>query len=234
MITLETKLEPYPGLRSFRRDEAHIFFGREETTNEMVDRLARHHFLAVTGNSGSGKSSLVRTGLLDALDRGLMARAGSDWLVADFRPGNAPFSSLTIGLLEAIELSLPEPTRPLIEAKLARGPRSLVEWLDEIELSASCNLLLLADQFEEIFRFRRGEMSDDVNAFVALLLASAQQRARPIYVVITMRSDFLGECAQFLGLAEMINDGHAGTNYSRPRLNLKYGTDGVPGLVAAG
>ena len=70
---LITEDEPYPGLRSFRRDETHIFFGRESTTSEMVRRLAAHRFLAVTGSSGSGKSSLVRTGLLDALDRGLLA-----------------------------------------------------------------------------------------------------------------------------------------------------------------
>src|ERR1700686_316611 len=71
--------EPYPGLRAFRRDETHIFFGREAAVNEMVDRLGVHRFLAVTGGSGSGKSSLVRTGLLDALDRGLLAAAGPDW-----------------------------------------------------------------------------------------------------------------------------------------------------------
>src|SRR6516164_9243607 len=69
--------EPYPGLRSFRRDETHIFFGREGTINDMVNRLAAHRFLAVTGTSGSGKSSLVRTGLLDALSRGLLTRAGT-------------------------------------------------------------------------------------------------------------------------------------------------------------
>src|SRR5580692_3810357 len=86
--------QPYPGLRSFRRDEAHIFFGREGTINAMVDRLAEHRFLAVTGASGSGKSSLVRTGLLDALDRGLLAAAGSDWVVVDFRPGNQPLAAM--------------------------------------------------------------------------------------------------------------------------------------------
>src|SRR6266550_1266985 len=66
---------PYPGLRSFGREETHIFFGREGTVNQMADGLAVHRFLAVTGASGSGKSSLVRTGLLDALDRGLLAEA---------------------------------------------------------------------------------------------------------------------------------------------------------------
>src|SRR5437588_785652 len=94
--------EPYPGLRSFRRDETHIFFGREETISEMVDRLAAHHFLAVTGISGSGKSSLVRTGLIDALDRGLLVEAGSDWCVADFRPGSQPLTALTTALIKAL------------------------------------------------------------------------------------------------------------------------------------
>src|SRR5690242_7321444 len=94
--------QPYPGLRSFRRDETHIFFGREGTINEMVDRLAAHRFLAVTGASGSGKSSLVRTGLLDALERGLLTEAGIDWRIADFRPGNQPLAALTSALVEAI------------------------------------------------------------------------------------------------------------------------------------
>jgi hypothetical protein len=91
--------EPYPGLRPFRRDEAHIFFGRETTIDDMIDRLAAHHFLAVTGISGSGKSSLARTGPLDALDRGLLVEAGSVWRVASFRPGGEPLARLADALL---------------------------------------------------------------------------------------------------------------------------------------
>jgi hypothetical protein len=108
---------------------------------------------------------------------------------------------------EAIKPTASAESRALTEAKLARGPLDLVELLDEIEFPAKTNLLVLVDQFEEIFRYLRGETSDEVDAFVALLLASASQRKRPIYIVITMRSDFLGECAQFNNLAETINDG---------------------------
>ena len=61
---------PYPGLRSFRREESDLFFGREGCINTMVDRLAASRFLAVLGSSGTGKSSVVKTGLLDALDLG--------------------------------------------------------------------------------------------------------------------------------------------------------------------
>jgi PQQ-dependent catabolism-associated CXXCW motif protein len=116
---------------------------------------------------------------------------------------------------EAIKPTASAESRALTEAKLARGPLDLVELLDEIEFPAKTNLLVLVDQFEEIFRYLRGETSDEVDAFVALLLASASQRKRPIYIVITMRSDFLGECAQFNNLAETINDGQ----FHTPRLS---------------
>jgi|HubBroStandDraft_4_1064222.scaffolds.fasta_scaffold09468_4 PQQ-dependent catabolism-associated CXXCW motif protein len=199
--------EPYPGLRPFRRDETHIFFGRETTIDDMIDRLAMHHFLAVTGLSGSGKSSLARTGLLDALDRGLLVEAGSFWRIASFRPGGEPLAHLTEAVLAATETPATPERSALTEAKLARGPLGLVQWLDEIEFPERTNLLVLVDQFEEIFRYRQQQANDEIDAFVALLLASAKQTKRPIYVVITMRSDFLGDCARFTNLAETINDG---------------------------
>jgi tetratricopeptide (TPR) repeat protein len=219
---------PYPGLRSFRRDETYIFFGRDATINDMVDRLAAHRFLAVTGTSGSGKSSLVRTGLLDALDRGVLTRAGTDWRIADFRPGAHPFAAMVAALSEATGRAPSDHERRLMEARLARGPLGLVDWLDEIDFPAHANLLLLVDQFEEIFRFRHGETGDDIDAFVALLLASAKQTSRPIYVIITMRSDFLGDCAQFTNLAETINDGQ----FLTPRLTREQCEQAIEGPAA--
>jgi PQQ-dependent catabolism-associated CXXCW motif protein len=220
--------EPYPGLRAFRRDETHIFFGREGTISEMVDRLAAHRFLAVTGHSGSGKSSLVRTGLIDALDRGLLVEAGSNWCVADFRPGGQPFSRLTGALVKAVGRPYSDQELGLIEAKLTGGPLGLLGWLDEINFPAETNVLLLVDQFEEIFRYRQGQSGDDVDAFVALLLASAKhgkQRGRRVYVVITMRSDFLGDCARFTDLAETINDGQ----FLTPRLTRDQCREAIEG-----
>ena len=87
MPTLEVKpllrLEsPYPGLRTFEPEESFLFFGREEQTRELLARLADHRLLAVVGTSGSGKSSLVRAGLVPALQRGFLAGATSRWKVA--------------------------------------------------------------------------------------------------------------------------------------------------------
>jgi rhodanese-related sulfurtransferase len=196
---------PYPGLRSFHRDESDLFFGRESCVNEMVDRLARSRFLAVLGSSGSGKSSLVRTGLLSALELGVMAEAGSRWRVVDFHPGGHPLQSLASALLRGQPNSEAEVN--LTEAFLRRGPRSIIEWCLDGNLAEGWNLLLLVDQFEELFRYRDYAGCEEAEAFVALLIESADAREVPIYVALTMRSEHLGACALIENLAQKINTG---------------------------
>jgi ABC-type sulfate/molybdate transport systems ATPase subunit len=73
---------PFPGLRSFTPEEDHLFFGREEQTMELLQKLGTHRFVAVAGTSGSGKSSLVRCGLLSQLLGGKMLQAGTRWEAA--------------------------------------------------------------------------------------------------------------------------------------------------------
>lgn len=204
---------PYPGLRSFRREESDLFFGREDCINAMVDRLAATRFLAVLGSSGTGKSSVVKTGLLDALDLGLMASAGSTWRIVDFRPGGAPLNNLALRLLET-EHDGPtgvgkasDQDAALLRAFLLRGPRAVVEWCSEGHLPATGNLLLLVDQFEELFRYQDYAGREEAEAFCALLIESARQRQVPIHVALTMRSEYLGACALVDGLAEAISGG---------------------------
>src|SRR5258705_9224366 len=89
---------PFPGLRPFETEEYGLFFGREGKSDALIERLQRSHFLAVVGTSGSGKSSLVRAGLLPALRGGMMAGAGSGWRIAILRPGNDPIGNLAAAL----------------------------------------------------------------------------------------------------------------------------------------
>ena len=74
-----TAAAPYPGLRPFRPNEVDVFFGREEQIDRLLERLGRGRLLAVVGVSGSGKSSLVKAGLIPALETGLLASAGARW-----------------------------------------------------------------------------------------------------------------------------------------------------------
>lgn len=91
---------PYPGLRPFRREEAIVFFGRDEQVNQLLAKLDRSRFLAVVGTSGCGKSSLVRAGLIPALKTGLMVSGGARWAIATMRPGDQPIRNLARALID--------------------------------------------------------------------------------------------------------------------------------------
>jgi energy-coupling factor transporter ATP-binding protein EcfA2 len=211
-------LSPYPGLRPFDVGESLLFFGREEQTDELLRRLHDTRFLAVVGSSGCGKSSLVRAGMISSLQSGFMVGAGSRWRFAVMRPGAHPLENLATALVDQDGLHGDDLERAahigVLGATLRRGPLGLVEELAATPLPDGTTLLVLVDQFEEIFRFRRGDDSGEADAFVALLLASARQRELPIYIVITMRSDFFGDCATFTGLPEQLNR----SQYLTPRL----------------
>src|SRR2546422_1050280 len=97
-MPVEPKIHPFPGLRHFETDEEDLFFGREGQSEEILRRLRHHRFLAVVGASGSGKSSLIRAGLLPYLHGGFLGTTGSRWRVAIFRPGNDPIANLAAAL----------------------------------------------------------------------------------------------------------------------------------------
>ena len=243
---------PYPGIRPFTREETDIFFGREAQTDALIARLGETRFLAVVGPSGCGKSSLVRTGMIAGLETGFLARAGAGWRVAEMRPGTAPFRNLA-EVLAAVYgepgASTPSTLSTLsTETALRAGSLGLHKFLDAHPLPEGENLLIVADQFEELFRYAdNDDARAEAAAFVSLLLAGSRpyplpdgRISRRIYVVITMRSDFIGDCARFPGLAEAVNAGL----YLTPRLTreqlreavaeppLVTGCDIEPGLVA--
>jgi WD40 repeat protein len=205
---------PYPGLRPFKREETDIFFGRDELSNQLIERLGDTHFLAVVGLSGCGKSSLVRTGLLAGLEGGLLPSAGIHWRIAECTPSVRPFFRLANALLADTALKTEYTAHftndtneapHFLEAQLRRGPLSLNEILKDSPLPPNTNLLLVVDQFEELFRYYRQGQIDDSAKFVRLLLNSSEHPA--VYVVITMRSEFIGDCALFHHLPEAINEG---------------------------
>ncbi|MGH8589871.1 MAG: RDD family protein [Gammaproteobacteria bacterium] len=230
-------------MRPFREDEEHLFFGRESKVDVMVDKLAATRFLAVVGTSGSGKSSLVNCGLRPALHRGLMADAGPSWRIAQFRPGFDPVASLA-DVLAAEGVLFSDytgelPLQEIIETYLTQSTQGLVDTVRMADLPEGVNLLVVVDQFEELFRF--GKLgtngaesvygtSEEAIAFVNLLLEAHVDPTVPIYVVITMRSDFLGDCSQFHGLPEAINQGQ----FLVPRLTRDERRAGIAGPVAVG
>ena len=232
---------PFPGLRPFLEDEEYLFFGRESQIDRIVDKLAVNRFLAVVGTSGSGKSSLVNCGLRPALRRGLMADAGTSWRMVQFRPGADPLGAMARALAQDPQLFSAGvtggmPLDQLISATLQMSNLGLADLYEQARLPAGTNLLVIVDQFEELFRYRSvaragaqdsNAASETATTFVNLLLAAHAQRAHPIYVVLTMRSDFLGDCSQFYGLPEAINEGQ----YLVPRMTRDERRAAIAGPV---
>jgi len=357
----EERRNPFPGLRPFEYHEYELFFGREEQYEEMIAKLSETRFLAVVGTSGSGKSSLVKAGLLPALYGGLMMSAGPSWRIAVFRPKDDPIRELALALnhnrvfgdrskmngssdfrlsestnwanlcakvakeanekernpsarvLELLsadnrtvvsgvtqygdikdrskivqafngilkrrdfyqlddfrgvpfasdvrellardqdslteqevqkrnrlllEASFPQEIAKKIESQaqitevgLRRGDLGLIEVTREAKMARDENLLVVVDQFEELFRYARisenGPHGNQAAAFVKLLLQASAQTDIPIYVVLTMRSDYLGDCAKFWGLPEAINKGQ----YLIPRLTRDQRREAIQGPI---
>jgi WD40 repeat protein/tetratricopeptide (TPR) repeat protein len=225
---------PFPGLRPFRSDEHHLFFGREEQTAALLQLLRTNRFLAVVGTSGSGKSSLVRAGMIAELHGGTMTQAGSTWEVMILRPGGSPIENLARAFVDA-DLYDPEDPSTLhrLLATLKRSRFGLVEAMKQSErFKPGTNLLVVADQFEELFRFRQQgvDSEETAAAFVNLLLTASVQTESPIYVTITMRSDYLGDCSEIPGLAEAVNQGE----YLIPRLLRDQKRDAIEKPIGVG
>src|SRR5215469_4107453 len=91
---------PFPGLRPFQPEDAEFYFGRDTQREELLARLRTHRFLAVVGASGSGKSSLVRAGLIPDLQKGYLDKGGPEWYIVKFTPGTTPFTALATALME--------------------------------------------------------------------------------------------------------------------------------------
>ena len=153
------------------------------------------------------------------------------------RPGEDPIYHLAAALdtrqVLGAEGELASTNRVLLEATLRRGARGLVEAVRQARIQSEDNLLIVVDQFEELFRYRASchdASKNEAVAFVKLLLEAAKQSECPIYVVLTMRSDFIGDCMDIPGLPEMVNNGQ----YLVPRMTRDELRSAITGPIAVG
>ncbi len=194
-VASAARVNPFPGIVPFDERDAWCFFGRDSEIEEILDRLSARRLVAVIGVSGCGKSSLVRAGVVPVLRLGAAENLPGRWRIHTFTPGNDPSAALRT----ALQAPPPWPATSFHLVTLAKQT-----------LQPNEKLLLVIDQFEELFRFRAEtqpiDAGNEADLFVNLLLNAIDQREVPIYVLLTMRSDFLGDCAQFRNLPEALNN----------------------------
>ncbi|MES2287124.1 MAG: hypothetical protein V4547_15640 [Bacteroidota bacterium] len=237
----EEKICPYPGLRPFNEEESIFFRGREEHIEKITSQLQEKKFVMLTGASGDGKSSIVYAGVIPNARAGFFKAKFNNWLIADFRPERSPLKNMAITLAEKLGYT----DIAYVEKELSFGFSSLINlykkspfYLDyngQIWNSANepdqkklkrkaANLFILVDQFEEFFtnseNYNNGKASVNAQAVINLLLETAKialAEDLPIYIICTMRSDYVGQCAVFRGLPEYIGF----SQFFVPRLKRK-------------
>jgi WD40 repeat protein/class 3 adenylate cyclase len=186
---------PYKGLRAFDEADADDFFGREELVEQLVKRLGTTRFLAVVGPSGSGKSSVVRAGLLPAVRRGAIP-ASETWRIADMFPGPRPLDGLEAALLRAV----PDPPASLMD-QLERDENGLHRAVLRLLPSDGSELVLVIDQFEEVFTLVEDEAVR--THFLGSLEAAATDPHSRLRVVATLRADFYDRPLLYRGFADL-------------------------------
>jgi len=237
----EYNICPYTGLRSFTEEESIYFKGRDGHIQQATAQLEKNKFLMLTGASGDGKSSLVYAGIIPNARAGFLKATYSNWQIADFRPERSPFLNLCSNIAKSLHIE----SVATVEAELQHGFSALVDlykssplYIDKSSAEfknaseeeqktlqrSSANLLILVDQFEEYFtnpeNYVNGVPSNKATLTMNLLLETARIALEddiPIYVVFTMRSDFIGQCAAFRELPKYIGF----SQFFVPRLNRK-------------
>ncbi|MEU0965741.1 hypothetical protein ABZ357_10035 [Streptomyces sp. NPDC005917] len=187
---------PYAGLRSFEAGDAARFFGRERLTEELEARVRGNRFVAVFGASGCGKSSLLRAGLIPRVSGG-----PAPWTAVALTPGPHPFEACAVRLA-----ALTRSSAVTLHDDLRTGPRAL--HLTVLQLLAEqppdAELLLMVDQFEEIFTLCAD--AEERAAFIAALLTAARAANSRTRVVLGARADFYAACSQHPDLVGAIQD----------------------------
>ena len=213
---------PYKGLRAFCEGDAQDFFGREGLLQQLLIRLGEggelSRFLAVVGPSGSGKSSVVKAGLIPALRRG--ALPGSEqWFILEMMPGAHPLEELEAALLRVAV----NPPTSLME-QFTSDNRGLIRAVRRsLPVDPNIELVLVIDQFEETFTLVQNE--NERVRFLGLLVAAALDEASRIRIIVTLRADFIDRPLAYMDFGEILRQ--------RMEIVLPLTTDEMESAIAS-
>jgi WD40 repeat protein/energy-coupling factor transporter ATP-binding protein EcfA2 len=200
---------PYRGLLRFEAKHRRFFFGRDADRQRLVEKLEHHRFVAVVGASGSGKSSLVRAGLLPDLGDGVLP-GSREWSTLVFTPGSQPLRSLANQLASLAPSTTDRlKTTDDLTQRLAERTDGLRTAVTAYLVDRAQPLLLVVDQFEELFTLCQDKPERcraQAEQFIANLADAVQRGDGQIRVLVTLRADFLDRCLSFPALRDLLED----------------------------
>ncbi|KOX18505.1 hypothetical protein ADK67_36670 [Saccharothrix sp. NRRL B-16348] len=182
---------PYTGLAAFQVRDADRFFGRDRVVRELLGLVAQRRFAGVFGASGSGKSSVLRAGLVATWSRPAVV----------LTPGPRPVEELAVRVAARIDRDA-----PALAAEFAAYPENLHLRVRQALVGGDDDLLIVVDQFEEVFTLCQDPA--ERAAFIAALATATSAPTSRTRVVLGVRADFLGHCGQYPELVEALRGGH--------------------------
>ncbi len=198
-----TRMNPFPGSRPYVSSEDKFFFGREGAVSELVETLQANRFVALVGASASGKSSLIQSGIIPEL----LSDIKKEWIPVSIRPGPQPMLSLIRGFQQVF----PQKISDREVDSFLKNAQTIKEFIGEKQLG-NYHYYLVVDQFEELFtgpasirKKKRNGRNPETRQFIENLIGAVEDQDSGIYVMLSIRSDFLDICTSYRLLTDQIN-----------------------------
>lgn len=209
----KSDLNPFIGLKPYSENESEFYFGREQEVENLLHVLQKNKLLTLSGDSGAGKTSLIKAGLFPRLKKGFIGQAGKDWSIAYFRPGIDPLSNLAHALTSNDVLNVdnkPNTTDYKYYSEIISNYKALgiVEIYKRSEIYKTRNLLIVIDQLEDLFRFEQyfdTVKSEDDNDLMDMIYRSVTFKDTSIYFIICIEGSYLTKLTPYNKLQEIIS-----------------------------
>ena len=217
LSVLRHKSGPYPGLRSFDENDTDLFFGRDIQIKQVIQRLTKSHVVAIIGGSGCGKSSLIRAGVIPEIRAYGIPNRTDTWITVTCTPGENPIGNLAEGLNKSLKPEASNDNRKQHIEGILKNPEGIANFFNKyqecfffkdsegVSLEKQANLLIVIDQFEELFRPGNPGASESTD-IIRLITDSKEKPHDQVYLILTMRSEFLDRCANYPYFADILNE----------------------------
>lgn len=210
---LNNNLNPFVGLKPYSKDTSKSFFGREEDVENLLQILQKNKLLTLNGVSGSGKTSLINSGLIPRLQNGFIGQAGNEWSITSFRPGINVLINLSHALSQNNVLKINSKSNTTDQKYYSdiisnSGSLGVVDIYKRSEIYNKKNLLIIIDQLEDLFKYEKyfdSSKSEEDNNLMDIVYRSVTMKNTAIYFLICIETSYLSKLTSYKKLQEIIS-----------------------------